>query len=132
MIFLDSSFIIALADDDDQFHGKAVEILPMLGRKKTHAISELVLSESVSAVGARLGAKAGQKVFENLLYDSTTKVFFGNKRLYERALPIFMKYDGTLSYADSVSVRVMYDQKIHEIASFDRDFDHVENIVRIG
>jgi uncharacterized protein len=130
LIFLDSSFIIALSDGDDQFHDAAVKILPKLGLHR--AISELVLAESVTAVGARLGVKAGRAVFDNLLYDSSTKTFFGNKRLYERAMPIFTKYGGKLSFADSVSVRLMYDQKIKEIASFDSDFDGVEDVARVA
>lgn len=129
MIFLDSSFIIALADEDDQFHETAVGVLPKLDSRR--AISELVIAESVSAVGSRLGVKAGRAVFDNLLYDSSTKTFFGGKRLYERAMLIFTKYGGRLSFADSVSVRLMYDQKITEIASFDSDFDDVENVARV-
>jgi predicted nucleic acid-binding protein len=130
LIFLDSSFVIALADGDDQFHEKAVNVLPRLGPQRI--ISELVLSESVSAVGARLGVKAGRTVFENLLYDSMTKAVFGNRRLYERAMAIYARYSGRLSFADSVSVRIMYDEKVREIASFDSDFDRVENLVRIS
>ena len=95
-------------------------------------VSDLVISESATAVGARLGAKAGRAVFENLLYDSSTKTVFGGKRLYERALPIFAKYGGRLSFADSVSVRLMYDEKVTEIASFDADFDRVEGLARIS
>jgi uncharacterized protein len=130
LIFLDSSFIIALADEDDQFHKAAVSVLSRLGPRR--AISELVIAESVSAIGARLGVKAGRTVFDNLLYDSSTRTFFGGKRLYERSMPIFSKYGGRLSFADSVSVRLMYDQKIGEIASFDGDFDGVEDIARVA
>ena len=130
MIFIDSSFVIALADEDDQFHEKAVGILPTIGPRRL--ISDLVVSESVSAVGARLGVKAGRAVFENLLYDSMTKTVFGNKRLCERALLICAKYGGRLSFADSVTVRLMYDEKVKEVASFDSDFDRVEDLVRIS
>jgi uncharacterized protein len=129
-VFIDSSFIIALADEGDQFHRKAVEFLPKIARNRT--ISELVLSESVTAVGARLGSGPGKEVFENLLYDPSVKVIFGNKRLYERALPLFLKYGGVLSFSDALSVRIMLDQKIAEIASFDSDFDRVEGITRAG
>ncbi len=106
-----------------------MEVFPKLGDRR--AISELVIAESVTAVGARLGAKAGRTVFENLLYDSSVKTLFGNKRLFERAMPIFARYGGRLSFADSVSVRMMYDQKISEIASFDSDFDGVEGVARV-
>ena len=130
MIFLDSSFIIALADLDDQFHEKAVNILPSLGTQRV--ISGLVISESVTAVGTRLGAKAARDVFENLLYDSATKTIFGSKRLYERAMIIYTKYGGRLSFPDSVTVRLMYDQKIKEIVSFDSDFDRIDHLTRIS
>ena len=130
MIFLDSSFIIALADLDDQFHEKAVNILPSLGTQRV--ISGLVISESVTAVGTRLGAKAARDVFENLLYDSATKTIFGSKRLYERAMTIYTKYGGRLSFPDSVTVRLMYDQKIKEIVSFDSDFDRIDHLTRIS
>ena len=90
-----------------------------------------MISESTTAVGARLGVKAGRAVFENLLYDSSTKTVFGGKRLYERAVPIFTKYGGRLSFADAVSVRLIYDEKVREIASFDSDFDRVDGMSRI-
>lgn len=130
MIFLDSSFIIALADLDDQFHERAVKILPGLGSPRF--ISDLVISESVTAVGARLGVKAAREVFENLLYDSATKTIFGSKRLHERAMSVYIKYGGRLSFPDSVTVRLMYDQKIREIVSFDSDFDHVDRLSRVS
>ena len=130
MIFLDSSFIIALAVSDDQYHEKAVEILPRVGPLRV--VSDLVISESVSAVGSRLGAKAGRTVFENLLYDSTTRTMFSNKRLFERALLVCAKYDGRLSLADAVTALLMFDLKVKEIASFDSDFDRVEGIRRIS
>ena len=127
-VFIDSSFVIALADEGDQFHRKAVELLTRLGKSRT--ISDLVLAESVTAVGARLGSGPGKTVFDNLLYDPLVKVVFSNKRLYQRALPIFLRHGGDLSFSDALSVRIMLDQKITEIASFDSDFDRVEGIAR--
>lgn len=130
MIFLDSSFIIALADSDDQFHNGAASLLPRLRGDK--AITEMVLSESVTGVGARLGGKAGREVFENLLYDPSVRVFFTDKKLLERALLIFVKYDGAISFSDALSIRIMLDRRIREVASFDKDFDRVEGIVRLS
>jgi predicted nucleic acid-binding protein len=130
VIFIDSSFIIALADIDDQFHESAVKILPTLEPRRV--ISDLVISESVTAIGARLGSKAARAVFENLAYDSATKTVYSGRRLYERAMLVYTKYDGNLSFPDSVTVRLMYDQQIKEIVSFDSDFDHIDRIVRVS
>ncbi len=46
MIFPDSSFLIALADSDDQFHNGVASVLSRVRGAK--AITEIVLSESVS------------------------------------------------------------------------------------
>ena len=94
-------------------------------------ISDLVLSECVTGVAARLGRKAGIVVFENLFYDQSTKVVFLNKRLSERALHLYLKFGEKLSFADIISVRIMYDRKIKSIVSFDSDFDDVDGITRL-
>ena len=75
-------------------------------------VSDLVLSESVTAVSARLGSKEGAQVFESLFYDSSTKIVFLNKRLCERSMHLYLKYGQRLSFADTISVRIMYDRKI--------------------
>jgi hypothetical protein len=44
---------------------------------------------------------------------------------------VFLRYDGTLSVSDAVSVFIMEKKNINRILSFDSDFDKVEGIVRI-
>ena len=119
-----------MADDDDQYHAGALDLVGML--KGNKVISDLVLSESITGVGARLGQLAGATVFENLLYDKTTSVVFVNKRLCERSLHLYLKFGRKLSFADVVSVRIMYDRKISLIVSFDSDFDSVDQVTRIS
>ena len=43
----------------------------------------------------------------------------------------FLKYDGTLSVSDAVSVFIMKKKEIERIISFDSDFDKVQGIMRI-
>ena len=47
------------------------------------------------------------------------------KKLCPKALETLVKYHN-LSFADSVSIEIMKLMNIHEIASFDDDFDHKE------
>jgi len=129
-LFIDSSFIIALADEDDQYHKVAKELVKITAGEKV--ISDLILSESTTGVASRLGSEAGTKVFETLMYDSSTRVVFLNKRLCERSLHLFLKYGQRLSFADTISVRIMYDRKIKSIVSFDSDFDGIEGVSRIS
>jgi uncharacterized protein len=95
-------------------------------------LSDLILSESVTGVAARLGSKAGGHVFETLFYDSSTKIVFLNKRLCERSFHLFLKHGQKLSFADVISVRIMYDRKIKSVISFDSDFDGIDGIVRVS
>jgi predicted nucleic acid-binding protein len=90
------------------------------------------LSESITGVASRLGSEAGTKVFETLMYDSSTRVIFLNKRLCERSIYLYLKYGRRLSFADTISVRIMYDRKIKSIVSFDSDFDGIEGVSRIS
>ena len=118
-----------MADADDQFHGRAAEVAQRLGAQKV--ISDLVVSECVTGVGSRLGMRAAAEVFENLVHDPSVKIVYLNKRLMERAWQTYMKHGARLSFADSASVRIMYDMRIGEIVSFDSDFDFVDGISRV-
>src|SRR5580698_2966402 len=75
LIFLDS-LIIALADTDDQFHTNAIQVANKLQSQKV--ISDLVVSESVTGVGARLGPRDGREVFDNLVHDPTVRTVYLN------------------------------------------------------
>lgn len=85
----------------------------------------------MTGVGARLGPGAGKEVFENLLYDPSIKVVFINRSLAERSVSTYLRYGKRLSFADAVSLRIMFDRHIRTIVSFDSDFDSVEGILRL-
>ncbi|GAB6056129.1 PIN domain-containing protein [Methanobacterium alkalithermotolerans] len=128
MIFIDSSFFIAAINKKDQWHQKAGEILPII-KNEEKIISELILSESVTLIGSLFGGKTGIKLFNYIL--DNHEIHYLDKNLIFDAMEIFLKYDGTLSFADSVSVQIMKDLQIEKIVSFDSDFDKVKKIRRI-
>ncbi len=128
MIFADSSYFIAIADRRDQWHKRAVKISKNVDTELL--VTNLVVAESVTAVGARGGGKAGLAVYEYI--SDNCEVVFVTRDMLEDAMDIYLKYDGTLSVADAVTVLVMKKRGIKEILSFDSDFDKVENITRIA
>ncbi|RJS49038.1 MAG: nucleic acid-binding protein [Methanobacterium sp.] len=128
MIFIDSSFFIAAINKKDQWHQKAGEILPLI-KNEEKIISELILSESVTLIGSLFGGKTGIKLFNYIL--DNHEIHYLDKNLIFDAMEIFLKYDGTLSFADSVSVQIMKDLQIEKIVSFDSEFDKVKKIRRI-
>ncbi len=128
MIFIDASFFIAALNKKDQWHEKAGEILPII-KTEEKVTSGLILSESVTLVGSLFGGKTGLILFEYIL--DNHKVRYADKELSFNAMETFLKYNGTLSFADSVSVEIMKVLEIKRIVSFDSDFDKVDGIVRI-
>ncbi|MGZ7136394.1 MAG: type II toxin-antitoxin system VapC family toxin [Methanobacterium sp.] len=128
MIFIDASFFIAAINKNDQWHEKAGKILPII-RKEKKVTSELILSESVTLIGSLFGGKTGLKLFDYILDDH--EVRYTDKELNFNAIKIFLKYDGTLSFADSVCVEMMKNLGIESIVSFDSGFDKVDGIIRI-
>jgi predicted nucleic acid-binding protein len=127
LIFVDSSFFIAVAHKKDRWHQRAVELVSELHDKEL--VTELVVAESVTAVGAIGGGKAGEDVYEYIV--GNCEIVFMDRELMENAIRTYLKYDGTLSVADAVSVEVMRSRGINKIVSFDADFDKVAGISRI-
>jgi hypothetical protein len=128
MIFVDSSFFIALVDRKDQWHPAAKAILPVLA-DETIIISDLIIAESVTIIGRRSGGKAGEHLYHYFMDNCDLVVT--DEKILNGGMVVFLRYDGTLSVSDAVSVFIMKKKHIDRILSFDADFDKVEGIVRI-
>ena len=128
MIFVDSSFFIALVDRKDQWHPAAKALLPML-TGETILISDLIIAESVSIIGRRSGGKAGEQLYHYFMDNCDLVVM--DEKILKGGMSVFLRYDGTLSVSDAVSVFIMKKKNITRILSFDSDFDKVEGIARI-
>jgi len=92
-------------------------------------VSSLIISESVTMVGSLSGGKAGKLVYDYIMDNCT--VFNSEKSIYDEAIQTYLKYDGTLSLVDVVSLELMKMFNFQEIVSFDSDFDKVNGIIRI-
>jgi predicted nucleic acid-binding protein len=125
---VDSSFFIALVLKSDQWHDRAVQLIPKL-EESQKMVSGLIISEAVTMVGSRSGGKAGKMVYDYIT--DNCRVFNQEGSIYDEAINTYLKYDGTLSLTDSVTLEVMSIFNIKEIVSFDSDFDKVNGLVRI-
>jgi len=129
MIFVDSSYFIAIANRNDRWHRDAKRLTRRLEREDL-LTSELVLSEAVTGVGSLLGGKAGKEAYDVIVDNCTIELATAER--CARAITVFLHYDGTLSFADAVSVVLMQEFGAQAIASFDRDFDRVRGIERLA
>ena len=112
----------------DQWHEKAVKVIRKID-KEEKVISDLMVAEIVTSIGDISGGKEAINIF-NYLQDNFT-VISTDFEFLKSIKGQYLKYDGTLSIADTSAVEIMKNMKITEIASFDQDFDKVEGIVRI-
>ena len=127
MIAADSSYFVALADGKDRWHGDAVRVKG--GLPSGLLISDLVVAESVTIIGARGGGEPAQTLYE--YFADECDIRFVDEGILDEAMALHLQYDGGLSVADCVSVILMTRNGAREIASFDRDFDKVKGIRRI-
>jgi len=129
MIFVGSSYFIAVANREDRWHGQAKRLTPRLEREEL-VTSDLVLSEAVTGVGSLLGGKAGKEAYDVIVDNCSIEV--ASSERCALAITTFLHYDGTLSFADAVSLVVMQELEVPRIASFDGDFDRVRGIERLA
>ncbi len=128
MIFIDSSFLIALANDNDQWHQRAVKILKKV-IKHQNIISTIHISETITLIGSISGGKVADEIYQYI--KDNYKIIDATIDLLDNSREKYLTYDGTISLADSLAIEIMEKQGIIEIASFDSDFDKIKGIVRI-
>ncbi len=128
MIFVDSSFFIALVDQKDQWHLDSKSLLPIL-TDEIILLTDLIMAESISIIGKRSGGKAGTQLYQYFL--DSCKLVFADDKILKWGMEEFLKYDGSLSVSDAVSVFIMKKYKVARIISFDSDFDKVPGIIRV-
>lgn len=127
MIFADSSYFIALAREKDRWHKDALKLAEKINNPLL--VSDLVISESITMVGSLEGGKAGKLLYEYFI--DNCKIEFIDNEMLAKGMETFLKYDGSISLADAVSVEIMKENMIKKIISFDGDFDKVREIERL-
>jgi predicted nucleic acid-binding protein len=123
VIFVDTSFLIALLISSDQFHEKALNISQTINERKV--INNTVLNETLNAFTGK-GGKIGKE-----LYDVICEMFdiqYLNSADYDDAIELYLHYDSSINYSDCTILSTMFQNDINQILSFDSDFEKVKGI----
>lgn len=126
-IFIDTSYIVGLLVEEDQWHKRAKELIPLID-KKEKIISLSIVNESITLINKKRGVEDSKQAYKIILDNFT--IIDENMNLYTESMNTLIKYH-SLSLTDSVIVELMKNHNIVEIVSFDEDFDKVDGIVRI-
>lgn len=126
MIFLDASYLISFFVNKEKNHERAVEIGKII-KNEEKIISKLVIAETITVLKKKLPTKDIIKIY-NILQNFT---IVEDSYLFDKGFEEFIKYDAEISFFDAIYIVLMNEFDIHEIASFDNDFDNKKRIVRI-
>ena len=125
--FIDASFYIALIDDKDQWHRRALALKTDLS--SSPVTTNLVAAEVLASIGSRKGGKKALTVWHAL--EDSGEVVFVTRDQWKPALDLVLVRDGRLSIADACSVVVMLERHLKRIVSFDEGFDSIAGVERL-
>ena|SRR3989344_2366702 len=130
MIFLDSSFLIAIEVENDENHEKARDIVLKIisGDFGEIVISDYVFDETLTVTLLKTkDLKKAILVGENLKVSS--KIIRVEEDVFDMSWNIFKEQkNNKLSFTDCTNIAIMRINKIKNIATFDKDFKGIEGI----
>ena len=131
MLFYDSSFILALFNENDENHKNAKKLLndypSILNQKK--AINNIVLMEVLNKLKKSYYKPMRKNIINFML--SMDEIFYAESEDYEKAIALMEQYKYDINYSDCLIIITMYNDNIITIVSFDNDFNHINHINRI-
>jgi predicted nucleic acid-binding protein len=134
MIFLDSSFLVAVEVKTDQNHEKAIKIRDEIIRGKFGGtfISDYIFDETITVTFGRT-KKLQKAVLVGNQLKASSKILKVNEKVFNKAWEIFKKQKEThFSFTDCTTIVIMDENKIKNIATFDEDFKKIKEINVIG
>ncbi|NEO77925.1 PIN domain-containing protein [Moorena sp. SIO4G3] len=121
-LFLDTAFIQALLNKRDQYHHKALELLPRLKNAKEVWVTEAVLTEvgnALSAVNRVIAVQFIQQCYET----KNIYVVSVDTPLLQRALQLYYdRSDKSWGLTDCISFAVMKEQGLTDALTTDKHF----------
>ena len=120
-IFVDTSFVIALINDKDQYHAPAQKLASIYLRENL-VTTDAVLLEIGNALAKNFRTEA-LEIIKTLRNSPKTIVVEMTIDLFEKGLEIYEKYDDKdWGLVDCISFAVMWERGVHEVLTFDDDF----------
>ncbi len=121
-IFVDTSFVIALINDKDQYYDQAQSLSYEFDNSPL-VTTDAVLLEIGNAL-ARDFRKEAIEVIKVLRSGKNTDVIEIDASLFDKGLEIYEKYDDKdWGLVDCISFVVMWERRITEVLTFDSDFE---------
>jgi len=141
-IGLDTSVLLALIDEKDIWHNKAVEIKNVLvqNNEAEIAVFDCVLTETISILARRIHEKRRSAELAALLnhlletypLESILWLYPLLPAYFEEVVNLVSTTNGELNFNDALIALSCRDRNIVNLASFNRDFDSISWLKRIA
>jgi predicted nucleic acid-binding protein len=120
-IFVDTSFVLALINERDQYHDQA-EALSHRFNFSSLITTDAVLLEIGNAL-AKNFRKEAVEIIKVLRNSGRVEIVPIDEKLFEKGLNFYEKYDDKVwSLVDCISFIVMREHRATEVLTFDSDF----------
>lgn len=121
-IFVDTSALLALLDEDDLHHREASELFRGAIEQSAHLLTHnYILVEALTLARRRLGSAAADRLADAYLPVLTT--IWIDEPLHRAALAAQRATGSSVSFVDRVSFEVMRREGIQQALAFDTDFE---------
>ncbi len=123
-LFLDTSFIIALEDADDQNHQIAVAYWKAFKRNPRKIITtSYIFDEPATFLKRRISHEKAAEVGKLMLSSPTVELIHISEEHFDKSWRLFLKYhDKSFCFTDCISFLVMEDKGIKKALTFDEHF----------
>ncbi|MDL2246789.1 type II toxin-antitoxin system VapC family toxin [Methanobrevibacter sp. OttesenSCG-928-K11] len=126
MIFVDSSYLIAILINNDYHHKRALKLADKVTEKRI--INNTVLTETLNSF-TKCGGKLAKELFE--MINETHEIQYLTRKDYQNTIDTYLFYGSSINYSDCTMLETMKKLNINKILSFDSDFDKIKGIKRI-
>ena len=126
-IFVDSSFLIALVNENDSLHKKSLEYIDLIEKNDCY-ISNLVINEVITVIGNKIDLETAISAFDliNDIFHVINEYEIKDFNL--TTMLIYEKHNTKLSFTDCSIIVDMHYHKIENLLSFDKEFKKAEGI----
>lgn len=140
-IIIDTNFLIALIDKRDKWNLKAKALFEEVEKRGWETLYlDCAVNEAVSVLGKRLEQRKESynfegmmERFEKLLPKEEIEWIYPNVPvLYDDIMLLIREKSGRFNFHDALITLFMEENNLKYILSFDKDFDEIDWIVRIG
>ena len=123
-IFVDSSFLIALVNENDSLHEKSLEYIDLIEKNDCY-ISNLVINEVITVIGNKIDLETAISAFDliNDIFHVINE--YEIKDFNSTTMLIYEKHGTKLSFTDCSIIVDMHYHKIENLLSFEIGRAHV-------